>query len=82
MVLPNSKTQTASTKAKHRRKITYTPTELPSEGYVRLPSVLLVLGISKSSFFNGIREGRFPEGKLLSPRCRAWPVDQIRALLK
>ncbi len=64
-----------------RKKITYTAQPLPAEGYVRKPSVLAVLGISSTSFDNGIKSGRFPPGKLLTRRCRVWPVAEIRALL-
>jgi prophage regulatory protein len=66
---------------KPRQKITYVPTPLPSEGYVREPSVLGVLGISKTSFHNGIKAGKYPAGKLLTPRCRVWSVGEIRDLL-
>lgn len=74
-------TKNTNTQRKPRNKITYTPTPLPVEGLVRLPSVLAVLGISKTNFLNGVKEGKYPEGKLLSPRCRVWPVSEIRALL-
>jgi prophage regulatory protein len=70
-----------SPKQKHRNKITYTPAPLPAEGYVRKPSVLAVLGISSTGFNNGVKAGIYPPGKLLSPRCRVWSVDEIRALL-
>jgi len=70
-----------NTQRNPRNKITYTPIPLPAEGLVRLPSVLAVLGISKTSFLNGVKEGKYPEGKLLSPRCRVWPVSEIRDLL-
>jgi predicted DNA-binding transcriptional regulator AlpA len=66
---------------KSRNKITYVPAPLPAEGYVRLPSVLAVLGISKTSFHNGIKAKIYPTGELLSPRCRVWRVEQIRALI-
>jgi prophage regulatory protein len=70
-----------TSKRKPRNKITYTTSPLPAEGLVRLPSVLAVLGISKTSFLNGIKAEKYPTGKLLSPRCRVWRVEQIRALL-
>ncbi len=66
---------------KPRNKITYTPAPLPAEGYVRLPSVLAVLGISKTSFHNGVKSKIYPAGKLLSPRCRVREVSVIRSLL-
>lgn len=72
---------TTTAERKPRNKITYTPTPLPAEGFVRKPSVLAVLGISNTSFNNGVKAGKYPPGKLLSPRCRVWSVDEIRALL-
>jgi len=73
-----------NTNQKHqpRKKITYTAQPLPAEGFIRKPSVIQVLGISSTSFDNGIKAGRFPPGKLLTPRCRVWPVAEIRALLE
>jgi len=71
----------ATSEKKPRNKITYTPAPLPAEGVVRLPSVLAVLGISKSSFYEGIKTGKYPPGKLLSQRCRVWSAAQIRVLL-
>jgi len=74
-------TKPVNTQRKPRNKVTYTPSPLPLEGVVRLPSVLAVLGISKTSFLDGIKSGKYPAGKLLSPRCRVFPVSQIRDLL-
>ncbi|MDP1665512.1 MAG: hypothetical protein Q8L79_10355 [Methylobacter sp.] len=74
-------TNAANAQRKPRNKKTYIATALPEEGYIRLPSVLAVLGISKTSFLDGIREDKYPAGKLLSPRCRVWNVVEIRALL-
>lgn len=72
---------TKNTDKKNRNKVTYIAAPLPSEGFVRMPSVLAVLGISRTSFINGIKAGKYPAGKLLSPKCRVWPVTEIRALL-
>ncbi|GEM_PF-502151 len=66
---------------KPRNKVTYVPAPLPLEGVVRVPSILAFLNISKTSFLNGVKEGRYPAGKLLSPRCRVWDVAEIRALV-
>jgi hypothetical protein len=60
-----------NTQRKPRNKVTYKPAPLPTEGVVvRLPSVLAVLSISKTSFLDGIKANKYPPGKLLSPRCR------------
>jgi prophage regulatory protein len=66
---------------------------LPETGYVRLPQIIgdtkanppipAVIPISKSSWWNGIREGRYPKpSKKFGPRISAWDVRDIRALLE
>ncbi len=54
---------------------------LPSEGFIRLPMVLHVLSIGKTSFLTGVREGRFPKPVKLGTRTTAWRVNDIRALI-
>ncbi len=54
---------------------------LPPEGFVRLPAVLKVFGISRTTWWNGIRKGRFPKAVKLGPRTSAWRVEDIRALI-
>lgn len=54
---------------------------LPPEGFVRLPVVLQILGIGKTSWWCGIRDGRFPKPVKLGPRTSAWRVEDIRALI-
>ena len=51
---------------------------LPAEGFVRLPVVLQVLGIGKSSLWAGIKEGRYPKPIKLGPRTTVWKVEDIR----
>lgn len=54
---------------------------LPPEGFVRLPVVLAVLGIGKTSFLARIREGKYPKPVKLGPRISAWRVEDIRAII-
>lgn len=54
---------------------------LPSEGYARLPLVLSVIPVSKSTWWAGCKSGRFPAPVKLGPRTTAWRVSDIRALL-
>ena len=56
--------------------------ELPAVGFVRLPTVLSVFPISAASWWNGIRDGKYPKGIKLGPRTTAWRVADIRALLE
>jgi len=54
---------------------------LPETGFVRLPQVLKVYPVSKSLWWQGIAEGRYPAPVKLSARCSAWRVEDIRALI-
>ncbi|MDL2259448.1 AlpA family phage regulatory protein [Deltaproteobacteria bacterium OttesenSCG-928-K17] len=56
-------------------------TPLPHEGFVRLPQVLHVLGIGKTTFWEGIKTGRFPAPLKLGPRTSVWKVEDIRNLI-
>ncbi|AVP96446.1 transcriptional regulator [Ahniella affigens] len=56
-------------------------TQLPETGFVRLPTVLQVIPVSRSHWWAGVRDGRFPKGVKLSDRCTAWKVEDIRALI-
>jgi len=67
---------------KPRKRKTYVATGLPSEGFVRLPTVAKALGISANSIYNGIKAGKYPPGILLSSRTRVWDVAEIRALIE
>ena len=57
---------------------------LPEAGFVRLASILAPGGpipVCKSSWWQGIKEGRFPKPVKLGPKTTAWRVEDIRALL-
>ena len=54
---------------------------LPSEGYARLPQILAVIPISKSSWWAGVKSGKYPAAKKLGPRTTVWAVSDIRALI-
>ena len=55
---------------------------LPETGFVRLPQILAVYPVSRSAFWAGVKDGRFPSPVKLSPRCTAWRVEDIRALIE
>lgn len=48
--------------------------------FLRLPQVLEILPISKSTWWKGIQEGRFPKPVKLTERTSAWLLDDIEAL--
>lgn len=61
------------------------PTELPAAGFIRLSSILAPAGpipVSKSTWWAGIKDGRFPKPVKLGPRITAWRVEDIRALIE
>lgn len=76
-------TATAPSIPKKRNKFTYVPAPLPDDpqSFVRLPSVLAALGISRTAFLDGIKQKNWPAGRLLTPRCRVWTAGEIRELL-
>lgn len=55
---------------------------LPTTGYVRLPVILKVYPVSKSTWWAGVKNGRYPAGIKLSERVTAWKVEEIRALIQ
>ena len=54
---------------------------LPHDGFVRLTVVLSLLPISKSTWWAGVRSGRFPKPTKIGARISAWKASDIRALL-
>jgi prophage regulatory protein len=54
---------------------------LPQEGFVRLTTVLAVFPVSKSTWWAGVKTGRYPRPHKIGPRCTAWKVEDIRALI-
>jgi len=55
---------------------------LPETGFVRLPQVLAVIPISRSSWWAGIKDGKYPRGVKLAPHTRAWTAEEIRGLIQ
>jgi prophage regulatory protein len=65
-------------------KIGSSAPQLPLTGFVRLPSILAPQGpipVSKSSWWQGIKDGRYPKPVKLGPRITAWRVEDIRTLI-
>ena len=54
---------------------------LPETGFVRLPPVLAIIPISRSAWWAGIREGKFPKGIKLGSKTTVWRAEDIRALI-
>ncbi len=64
------------------KKIAQHPEQLlPSTGFLRLPGVLRIYPVSKSTWWAGVRAGRFPQPHKIGARCTAWRIEDIVALI-
>ncbi len=52
---------------------------LPETGFLRLPQVLALIPISRSAWWAGIKEGKFPQGIKLGSKTTVWRAEAIRA---
>lgn len=65
---------------------------LPETGFVRLqniigdskrtPPVPAIIPVSKSTWWAGVKSGRFPEPIKLGPRITVWRVEDIREFIE
>lgn len=55
---------------------------LPATGFLRLPEVLRYYPVSRSTWWAGIRAGRYPQPVKLGERCTAWRIEDIRTLIE
>jgi len=61
------------------------PHTFPETGFLRLSQVLGPAGpipVSKSTWWLGVRTGRFPQAIKLGPRITVWRSEDIRALIR
>lgn len=60
----------------------------PIDGFLRLNHILGtknmpgIIPISKSSWWAGVKEGRFPQPVKLGKRTTAWRISDIRLLIE
>ncbi len=57
----------------------------PPTGFVRLASILALHGpipVARSTWWAGVKSGRFPKPVKLGPRTTAWKVEDIRTLIE
>ena len=58
--------------------------ELPAEGLLRLSAIIAPRGpipVSKSTWWAGVKDGRFPKPVKLGSRITVWRAEDIRALI-
>jgi len=54
---------------------------MPQTGFMRLSDVLKVIPIGKTTWWDGIKTGRFPKPIKLGKRTTAWKAEDIRSLI-
>jgi prophage regulatory protein len=56
-------------------------TGIQEAALLRLPQVLALIPVSRSGWWAGVANGRYPSPVKLSTRCVAWKSQDIRALI-
>lgn len=57
----------------------------PNSGFVRLKQILAPNGpipVAKSTWWAGVKDGRFPQPMKIGPRTTVWRAEDIRALFE
>jgi len=63
---------------------------LPETGYLRIWNIIgdwrrglpAIIPVSRSTWYSGVSDGRFPQPVKLSKRISAWRVEDIRKLIE
>ena len=55
---------------------------LPETGFVRLSTILKIIPVGRTTWWAGVKSGRFPKPVKLGTRITAWRVEDIRALIE
>lgn len=60
---------------------TQTDSRLPETGFIRLKEVLRLIPIGRTSWYAGLKTGKYPKPIYLGPRTSAYRVEDIQALI-
>jgi predicted DNA-binding transcriptional regulator AlpA len=52
------------------------------EGLLRLPEVLKRFPVSRSTWWAGVKSGKFPKSVKIGPRTTAWRKSEIELLIQ
>tara|TARA_B110000503_G_scaffold29412_1_gene47138 strand:+ start:727 stop:975 length:249 start_codon:yes stop_codon:yes gene_type:complete len=55
---------------------------LPKTSYIRLPTIMVLYGLSKSTILREIKKGNIPPSIKLTTRTTGWKVEDIRQNLE
>lgn len=53
----------------------------PYHGFIRLPEVLELVPVGRSTWWAGVKAGRFPQPFKLGPRTTVWRADDIYEII-
>lgn len=56
--------------------------KLPETGFLRLPTVLKYIPVSKTTWWNGVKSGRFPKSVKFGEGITMWRVEDIKELIR
>jgi len=66
--------------------------QLPETGFVKLfqiignkksePPIPAIIPVSKSTWWAGVKAGRYPQPVKIGARCTAWKVEDVRAFVE
>ncbi len=62
--------------------ITVNPEPARVGGFLRLPQVLKLIPVSRSTWWAWVKQGRAPAPVKLGPRTTAWRAEEIHALIE
>jgi prophage regulatory protein len=75
-----------------RMEIIVAKPTLPETGFVQLPHIIgnpkanppipPIIPVSKSTWWAGVKSGRYPQPVKLGPKITAWKISDIRALIE
>lgn len=51
-------------------------------GFLRLSEVLKLIPVGKTTWWNGVKSGRFPKSVNLGGRITAWRIEDIKKLIE
>ncbi len=56
--------------------------QLPATGFVRLPLILAIFPVGRTTWLNGCKSGKYPKPVKLTERTVAWKVEDIKNLIE
>lgn len=51
-------------------------------GFYRIPEILELFPVSRSTWWKGVKEGRYPQPVKLGPKMTAWKIADIYKLIE